>query len=124
MVMPSAGWSSSRSTCKRLWSELPAGPRKYGRRVCDPALKRLLNIAFHDVAFAMPTIHVEPGSESLLQEIAATLWKSRKVVVITGAGISTNSGIPVRWTRLEAHCFLRSLTDEPRISDQKMASTP
>ncbi|KAK4446004.1 NAD-dependent histone deacetylase HST3 [Podospora aff. communis PSN243] len=42
----------------------------------------------------MPTIHVEPGSESLLQEIATTLWKSRKVVVITGAGISTNSGIP------------------------------
>ncbi|KAK0641941.1 hypothetical protein B0T16DRAFT_461963 [Cercophora newfieldiana] len=42
----------------------------------------------------MPTIHVEPGSESLLQEIATALWKSRKVVVITGAGISTNSGIP------------------------------
>ncbi|KAK1759012.1 hypothetical protein QBC47DRAFT_409808 [Echria macrotheca] len=42
----------------------------------------------------MPTTHVEPGSQDLLQEIATTLWKSRKVVVITGAGISTNSGIP------------------------------
>ncbi|KAK0621811.1 hypothetical protein B0T17DRAFT_509127 [Bombardia bombarda] len=42
----------------------------------------------------MPTTQVEPGSESLLQDIANSLWKSRKVVVITGAGISTNSGIP------------------------------
>ncbi|KAK4118886.1 DHS-like NAD/FAD-binding domain-containing protein [Parathielavia appendiculata] len=42
----------------------------------------------------MPTTHVAPDSGSLLQDIANTLWKSRKVVVITGAGISTNSGIP------------------------------
>ncbi|KAK4644178.1 NAD-dependent deacetylase hst3 [Podospora bellae-mahoneyi] len=42
----------------------------------------------------MPTTHVEPGSEALLEEIANSLWKSKKVVVITGAGISTNSGIP------------------------------
>ena len=34
-------------------------------------------------------------SESLLQDIAHALWKAKKVVVITGAGISTNSGIPV-----------------------------
>jgi NAD-dependent histone deacetylase SIR2 len=44
---------------------------------------------------AMPTIHVEPGSDAYLQEIATAVFKSRKVVVITGAGISTNSGIPV-----------------------------
>ncbi|KAK4183955.1 putative NAD-dependent histone deacetylase [Podospora australis] len=42
----------------------------------------------------MPTTHVEPGSEALLQDIANSLWKAKKVVVITGAGISTNSGIP------------------------------
>ncbi|KAL2017334.1 hypothetical protein VTK56DRAFT_2307 [Thermocarpiscus australiensis] len=42
----------------------------------------------------MPTTHVEPGCGSLLQDIANSLWKARKVVVITGAGISTNSGIP------------------------------
>ncbi|KAH6857089.1 hypothetical protein B0I37DRAFT_403505 [Chaetomium sp. MPI-CAGE-AT-0009] len=42
----------------------------------------------------MPTTHVEPGCDPLLQDIANALWKSRKVVVITGAGISTNSGIP------------------------------
>ncbi|KAK4096186.1 hypothetical protein N658DRAFT_436644 [Parathielavia hyrcaniae] len=42
----------------------------------------------------MPTTHVGPLSGPLLQDIAYLLWKSRKVVVITGAGISTNSGIP------------------------------
>ncbi|KAL2259841.1 hypothetical protein VTK26DRAFT_6331 [Humicola hyalothermophila] len=42
----------------------------------------------------MPTTHVQPGCDSLLQDIANSLWKARKVVVITGAGISTNSGIP------------------------------
>jgi NAD-dependent SIR2 family protein deacetylase len=43
----------------------------------------------------MPTINVGPGSDLALQEIADTLGKSRKVVVVTGAGISTNCGIPV-----------------------------
>ncbi|KAH7362402.1 DHS-like NAD/FAD-binding domain-containing protein, partial [Plectosphaerella cucumerina] len=42
----------------------------------------------------MPTIEVLPDAEQLLQQIADALLKSRKVVVITGAGISTNSGIP------------------------------
>ncbi|KAG8167037.1 hypothetical protein KVR01_002726 [Diaporthe batatas] len=42
----------------------------------------------------MPTIHVQAGSSAQLQEIADSLWKAKKVVVVTGAGISTNSGIP------------------------------
>ncbi|CAK7266628.1 NAD-dependent deacetylase hst3 [Sporothrix epigloea] len=42
----------------------------------------------------MPTSQVLPGSAELLQEIADALWKAKKVVVVTGAGISTNSGIP------------------------------
>ncbi|KAL6863612.1 DHS-like NAD/FAD-binding domain-containing protein [Trichoderma novae-zelandiae] len=42
----------------------------------------------------MPTQHVEPESHALLQEVANSLFKARKVVVVTGAGISTNSGIP------------------------------
>lgn len=42
----------------------------------------------------MPTIHVQAGSSAHLQEIADSLWKAKKVVVVTGAGISTNSGIP------------------------------
>lgn len=44
----------------------------------------------------MPTTHIEPSSSELLQKVADALLKSRKVIVITGAGISTNSGIPVR----------------------------
>ncbi|KAH8765416.1 DHS-like NAD/FAD-binding domain-containing protein, partial [Diaporthe sp. PMI_573] len=42
----------------------------------------------------MPTTHVQAGSSAQLQEIADSLWKAKKVVVVTGAGISTNSGIP------------------------------
>ncbi|CAM1510906.1 Fc.00g084190.m01.CDS01 [Cosmosporella sp. VM-42] len=42
----------------------------------------------------MPTAHVAPDSQEVLQAIADSLFKSRKVVVVTGAGISTNSGIP------------------------------
>ncbi|KAL6887346.1 SIR2 superfamily [Trichoderma longibrachiatum] len=42
----------------------------------------------------MPTQHVEPDSHALLQDVANSLLKARKVVVVTGAGISTNSGIP------------------------------
>ncbi len=43
----------------------------------------------------MPTTQVGSGSDLELQEVADTLATSRKVVVITGAGISTNCGIPV-----------------------------
>jgi NAD-dependent histone deacetylase SIR2 len=43
----------------------------------------------------MPTTHVTPESEEQLQEIANALSKAKKVLVVTGAGISTNSGIPV-----------------------------
>ncbi|CAI0649267.1 unnamed protein product [Colletotrichum noveboracense] len=42
----------------------------------------------------MPTTQVTPAEDVLLQGIADALFKARKVVVITGAGISTNSGIP------------------------------
>ncbi|KAI3391601.1 hypothetical protein diail_7059 [Diaporthe ilicicola] len=42
----------------------------------------------------MPTIHVQADSAGHLQEIADSLWKAKKVVIVTGAGISTNSGIP------------------------------
>ena len=47
-----------------------------------------------DVA-GMPTVNVNPGSDQELQQIADSLGKSRKVIVVTGAGISTNCGIPV-----------------------------
>lgn len=44
----------------------------------------------------MPTSEVRPEDGDALQTIANALVKARKVVVVTGAGISTNSGIPVR----------------------------
>ncbi|KIH92660.1 hypothetical protein SPBR_02250 [Sporothrix brasiliensis 5110] len=45
----------------------------------------------------MPTSHVLPESTELLQDIADALWKAKKVLVVTGAGISTNSGIPAQF---------------------------
>ncbi|KAI0542568.1 DHS-like NAD/FAD-binding domain-containing protein [Xylaria digitata] len=42
----------------------------------------------------MPTLQITPDAPDLLQNVADTLAKSRKIVIITGAGISTNSGIP------------------------------
>jgi hypothetical protein len=77
----------------------------------------------------MPTTHVEPGCDPLLQEIANALWKSRKVVVVTGAGISTNSGIPVRPRRIFLPSLLStfSFPADPcccRTSDPRMACIP
>lgn len=46
----------------------------------------------------MPTTSVSSTCEQKLQEIANALSKSKKVVVVTGAGISTNCGIPVSLT--------------------------
>lgn len=43
----------------------------------------------------MPTQNVTPSSAGHLQDIAGLLCKAKKVVVVTGAGISTNLGIPV-----------------------------
>lgn len=43
----------------------------------------------------MPIIKVGPRSDKDLQQIADAIGKSRKVIVFTGAGISTNCGIPV-----------------------------
>ena len=43
----------------------------------------------------MPTRHVDPHADEHLEDVAKALLKARKVVVVTGAGISTNSCIPV-----------------------------
>ncbi|KAI0442925.1 DHS-like NAD/FAD-binding domain-containing protein [Xylaria telfairii] len=42
----------------------------------------------------MPTVQITADAPHLLQNVADILDKSRKIVMITGAGISTNSGIP------------------------------
>lgn len=44
----------------------------------------------------MPTATITKDDPKLLQEIADTVCKANSVIVVTGAGISTNSGIPVR----------------------------
>lgn len=45
----------------------------------------------------MPILEVKPENNRQLQSIANTLAAAKKVVVFTGAGISTNCGIPVSW---------------------------
>ncbi|KAI9805078.1 MAG: hypothetical protein M1825_000912 [Sarcosagium campestre] len=42
----------------------------------------------------MPIIDIGPDDARRLQDVADVLAKSSKVIVVTGAGISTNSGIP------------------------------
>ena len=49
----------------------------------------------------MPTIQVGPDSSLELQAIADAFGKSRKVIVVTGAGISTNCGIPVSFCQAQ-----------------------
>ncbi|KAI0134875.1 DHS-like NAD/FAD-binding domain-containing protein [Daldinia grandis] len=44
--------------------------------------------------FSMTILQVTPTSSELLQDVANSLGKAKKVVIVTGAGISTNSGIP------------------------------
>lgn len=43
----------------------------------------------------MAIVEVSEGDNRQLQNIANTLAAAKKVVVVTGAGISTNCGIPV-----------------------------
>ncbi|KAH9889646.1 hypothetical protein F4778DRAFT_385410 [Xylariomycetidae sp. FL2044] len=42
----------------------------------------------------MPMLQVTSSDSVRLQEVADSLGKARKMVIVTGAGISTNSGIP------------------------------
>ncbi|OAA67091.1 hypothetical protein SPI_01667 [Niveomyces insectorum RCEF 264] len=72
----------------------------------------------------MPTTHVLPDSSDELQGIADCLWKAKKVLVVTGAGISTNSGIPdfrsknglysLIQAQFEAAAAAESMQDEPK----------
>lgn len=43
----------------------------------------------------MPIVEVEKYDNRQLQNVANYLAASKKVIVVTGAGISTNCGIPV-----------------------------
>ena len=44
----------------------------------------------------MPLQEIGAEDDRLLQDVADRLAKSHKILVITGAGISTSCGIPVR----------------------------
>ena len=46
----------------------------------------------------MPLIEATFGDDRVLQDIADTIAGSHKVLVVTGAGISTSIGIPVSTT--------------------------
>ncbi|KAH7035760.1 uncharacterized protein B0I36DRAFT_361089 [Microdochium trichocladiopsis] len=64
----------------------------------------------------MPTLQVTPRSSDLLQTVADTLGKSRRVVVITGAGISTNSGIPDFRSQNGLYSLIQSQYDKAQAS--------
>lgn len=74
----------------------------------------------------MPTTHVQPDSHEELQGIANALLKARKVVVVTGAGISTNSGIPVCYSvpRFPAQHFRVSQGREKIHADLRRTFAP
>ncbi|KAK3991076.1 putative NAD-dependent histone deacetylase [Cladorrhinum sp. PSN332] len=84
----------ARATPHRAVSATPAGVGAGGRFWGSFGMAWQQLAGGSSPSGTMPTTHVEPGSDALLQEIANSLLKARKVVVITGAGISTNSGIP------------------------------
>lgn len=52
-------------------------------------------------AIGMPIEQVGQNENRQLQNIANILASSKRVVVVTGAGISTNSGIPVSLPQAE-----------------------
>lgn len=58
----------------------------------------------------MPFVEVKAGDDEKLQSIAQCLQKARKIVAVTGAGISTSCGIPVGLlTRLDVLILLLAL---------------
>ncbi|TDZ19911.1 NAD-dependent histone deacetylase HST3 [Colletotrichum orbiculare MAFF 240422] len=78
----------------------------------------------------MPTTQVTPTEDALLQGIADALLKARKVVVITGAGISTNSGIPDfrsengLYSLIQAHAASSETDETPPSSQPGKPSLP
>jgi len=72
----------------------------------------------------MPTTRVSAGSGLQLQEVADIVGKSKKVVVVTGAGISTNCGIPVSWAQAALQPRMDICLRSSRTSALNMACTP
>ena len=51
----------------------------------------------------MTILKVDKGDNRQLQNVANILAAASKVIVVTGAGISTNCGIPVSRARTEVY---------------------
>lgn len=39
---------------------------------------------------------VDPEREAMFKKVCQALWTGKRIIVVTGAGISVSSGIPVR----------------------------
>jgi accessory colonization factor AcfC len=53
----------------------------------------------------MPLQEVKIDNDRVLQDIADLLVKSHKIVLITGAGISTSCGIPVCYSVINSRPY-------------------
>ncbi|KAI9758782.1 MAG: hypothetical protein M1840_003746 [Geoglossum simile] len=71
----------------------------------------------------MPIAEVRPDGNRQLQEIADVLAKSKKVVVVTGAGISTNIGIPDFRSENGLYALIQAQYEEA-VQLRASASTP
>ena len=69
----------------------------------------------------MAILEVSKDDNRQLQNIANSIAAAKKVVVVTGAGISTNCGIPVRKSGFRVELELIAID---RISVQKKDCTP
>jgi hypothetical protein len=98
-----------------------AGIRSRSRFPCPSFLPPSLCSSLVDILHCGETmIHVGPQSYNHLEEVACALRCARKVIVVTGAGISTAAGIPVRGC--SSHDLGFALT-RLRITDLEMACT-
>jgi accessory colonization factor AcfC len=57
------------------------------------------------VSATMPLQEVKIDNDRVLQDIADLLVKSHKIVLITGAGISTSCGIPVCYSVINSRPY-------------------
>ncbi|KOS22866.1 NAD-dependent histone deacetylase HST3 [Escovopsis weberi] len=71
----------------------------------------------------MPTQHVKPDSHEILQDVANALLKARKIVIVTGAGISTNSGIPDFRSENGLYSLIQAQFDAASLHSRRLGTT-
>ncbi|KAL8935629.1 MAG: hypothetical protein Q9211_004598 [Gyalolechia sp. 1 TL-2023] len=72
----------------------------------------------------MPIIQVAPDENRKLQNIANILASSKKIVMITGAGISTNCGIPDFRSDNGLYALIQSQYEKASADDARHCGTP